>query len=72
MLIPLIWDLTLRLGALPACLLPHIACQFSQLESLNSQVDFAPCREEEYRSFTGSIGGNFTTDLMQVEELSFC
>lgn len=69
---PLIWDLTLRLRAIPACLLPHTACQFSQLESLNSQVDFAPCREEEYRSFTGSIGENFITDLIQVTELRLC
>lgn len=29
-----IWDLTLRLEALPVCLLPHTICQFSQLELL--------------------------------------
>lgn len=38
MLLLQIWDLTFRLRALPACLLPHAICQFSQLEPLNSHV----------------------------------
>ena len=64
-LIPLIWDLTLRFRALPACLLPHTVCLFSQLEPLNSHVlILRHARRKEHRPFIGSVRRNVMGDFV--------
>ena len=56
MLILLIWDLTLRLWALPVCLLPHSVCQYSQFKLLNPHlIQPHTGRRNTNFSFIGSV-----------------
>ena len=72
MLILLITNLTLQLRILPACLLPHTVCRFSELGPLNSEVILPHAGRKESRPFIGSARCSFTVDLTRVAELSPC
>lgn len=71
-LILLITNLSLQLRILPACLLPHTVCQYSELGPLNSEVILPHEGRKGSRPFIGSARCSFTVDLTLVAELSPC